>query len=83
MTIFYSWLSAFFILCPLLMLIGPEGRSGEITFLKKYIGGVAEEQPLHGKPDFDNKPIVNNAMLVNVSSNATQAITLDDNEAEI
>jgi hypothetical protein len=83
MTIFYSWLSAFFILCPLLMLIGPEGRSGEITFLKKYIGGVSEEQPLHGKPDFDNKPIVNNAMLVNVSSNATQAITLDDNEAEI
>jgi hypothetical protein len=43
MTIFYSWLSAFFILCPLLRLIGPEGRSGEIKFLKEYIGGVSSE----------------------------------------
>jgi hypothetical protein len=48
MTIFYSWLSAFFILCPLLMLIGPQGSDGEIGFLKKLMGtssskGVATE----------------------------------------
>jgi predicted RND superfamily exporter protein len=38
MTIFYSWLSAFFILCPLLMLFGPEGSAGEIVFLKRMMG---------------------------------------------
>merc|ERR1712139_166447 len=42
MTIFYSWLSAFFILCPLLMLVGPEGRAGEIGFLKTMIGGSSD-----------------------------------------
>merc|ERR1719460_632039 len=53
MTIFYSWLSAFFILCPMLMLLGPEGRSGEIGFLKKYIGGgSAEEMPVQKKPEY-------------------------------
>jgi len=39
MTIFYSWMSAFFILCPMLMLIGPEGQWGEIGFLKMLVGG--------------------------------------------
>merc|ERR1719197_1468521 len=41
MTIFYSWLSAFFILCPLLMLVGPEGNFGSIGVLKKLTGASA------------------------------------------
>jgi hypothetical protein len=44
MTIFYSWLSAFFILCPLLMLIGPEGSAGEIGPLK----GLWGDSAMHG-----------------------------------
>merc|ERR1719197_1684362 len=49
MTIFYSWLSAFFILCPLLRLMGPEGRSGEIKFLKKIMKISAEDQEVDGR----------------------------------
>merc|ERR1719359_2178850 len=49
MTIFYSWLSAFFILCPLLMLTGPEGRKGELTLLKTLIGGSPAAQPMQKK----------------------------------
>merc|ERR1719183_1915587 len=87
MTIFYSWLSAFFILCPLLMLLGPEGRSGEIGFLKKYVGGSAEEMPVHKKPEFTSNDVMSKPMVVNAGhglpSNAMEAINLDDNEAEI
>jgi hypothetical protein len=81
MTIFYSWLSAFFILCPLLMLTGPEGRAGELTLLKTLIGGSTDAQPMQKKPEIggnDNKPPGN----VMVSS--AEAVMLDtDNEAEI
>jgi hypothetical protein len=42
MTIFYSWLSAFFILCPALLLFGPQGKTGEITFLKNLFASKAD-----------------------------------------
>jgi hypothetical protein len=48
MTITYSWLSAFFILCPLLMLIGPEGSFGEIGFLKRLFKGSSGDQDVAG-----------------------------------
>jgi hypothetical protein len=49
MTITYSWLSAFFILCPLLMLIGPEGSFGEIGFLKRLFKGSSGDQDVAGR----------------------------------
>jgi hypothetical protein len=52
MTIFYSWLSAFFILCPLLMLIGPEGSAGEIGPLKRLWGPQVDAAAHEvGKPE--------------------------------
>jgi hypothetical protein len=63
------------------MLIGPEGRSGEIGFLKKYIGGSAAAEPsMQTKPYMTGNEIVSKQMIV--SSNA-MVDGLDDNEAEI
>jgi hypothetical protein len=53
MTIFYSWLSAFFILCPALLLFGPQGQTGEIGFLKKLVG--AGEKAAEAKPNGEMK----------------------------
>jgi hypothetical protein len=82
MTIFYSWLSAFFILCPLLMLTGPEGTKGELTLLKTLIGGSTDAQPMQKKPEIGGNDISKPPGNVMVSS--AEAVMLDtDNEAEI
>jgi hypothetical protein len=83
MTIFYSWLSAFFILCPMLMLIGPQGRFGEIGFLKSMVGGKSAAEFVEKKPDSngESKPPSN---VVVATSSTAESIRIDtDNEAEI
>merc|ERR1719506_215887 len=70
MTIFYSWLSAFFILCPMLMLIGPEGRFGEIGFLKSMVGGKTAAEFVEKKPDSNGESKPPSNVVVATSSTA-------------
>jgi hypothetical protein len=79
MTIFYSWLSAFFILCPLLMLIGPEGSAGEIGFLRKMMRG-SEGDNGNGTVTQVVKP---QSVEVAISKNPEGPDDITSNEAEI
>jgi hypothetical protein len=79
MTIFYSWLSAFFILCPLLMLIGPEGSAGEIGFLRKLMRG-SEGDNGNGTVTQVVKP---QSVEVAISKNPEGPDDITSNEAEI
>jgi hypothetical protein len=78
MTIFYSWLSAFFILCPLLMVIGPEGNAGEIAVLKRMMG--VQPGQAHVANGGDMKPPSNRE--VGAAPSPTDE-KLPDDEAEI
>jgi hypothetical protein len=74
MTIFYSWLSAFFILCPALMFFGPEGNTGEISFLKALVASLfASGEPASGKPANVN---IHHATSMSVPVQTTESMTL-------
>jgi hypothetical protein len=78
MTIFYSWLSAFFILCPALLLFGPQGSTGSIGFLKQLVGGGASAE--EGKKEVVvSMPPTNKE----VGPGKTAESELPENEAEI
>jgi predicted RND superfamily exporter protein len=80
MTIFYSWLSAFFILCPLLMLIGPEGSAGEISVLKNLFRNSAGVSGGNGVTQVMVKPESN---FVGESKPSEGDVLDVQNEAEI